>query len=113
MSEFSIYTEEKSITEIQQIVDAQFRLNEVVTVYDLQELQMDSSNQYLIVNDGIHLPVDWSDNFPPYLFSLPIPFSQENLLAIVYARLNNYELSYFYCENNQVLLKEIDAVNCI
>ena len=113
MNAFSIYTEEKNIPQIKQIVDAQFRLNEIVTVNDLSGIQTDSTNQYLIVNDGIRLPVDWNNDFPPYLFSLPIPFSEENLLAILYARLNNYELAYSFCENDQALLKEIDSINCI
>ncbi|GLU52789.1 hypothetical protein [Dyadobacter frigoris] len=113
MNIFSIYTAAENIAEIQKIIDTQFRLNEVVTVTDLTGIQTDSTNQYLIVNDGIRLPIDWNNEFPPYLFPLPLSYSQQNLLAILYARLNNYELAYACCENNQPLLKEIDTVNCI
>lgn len=113
MNIFSIYTGAENIAEIQQIIDAQFRLNEVVRVTDLSEIQTDSTSQYLIVDDGISLPIDWNNEFPPYLFALPLQYSQQNLLAVLYARLNNYELAYTYCGNNEQLLKEIDAVNCI
>ncbi|WP_159476633.1 hypothetical protein [Dyadobacter sp. 3J3] len=113
MNSFSIYTEEKKITGIQQIIDAQFRLNEVVSVIDLNDIQTDSSAQYLFVADGIRLPVDWNNEFPPYLFALPISYNTHNLLAVLYARLNNYELAYSSCSTNQLLLQEIDRVNCI
>ncbi len=113
MNIFSIYTGADNVAAIRQLIDAQFRLNEVVRVADLNEIQTDSTNQYLIVQEGIRLPVDWNNEFPPYLFPLPIPYSQQNLLAMLYARLNNYELAYSHSENNKELLKEIDAVNCI
>ncbi|MFN4144685.1 MAG: hypothetical protein ACK4GN_02595 [Runella sp.] len=100
--------------EVNQIINAEFRLNEVVYVKDLKELANETPQQHLLIDDEyIKIPIVWTNEVPPYLLPYPIRFTSDNLLAVVYTKLNNYEKAYQYAQSNQPLLKEIDTLNCL
>lgn len=110
----SIFTTQSQIADIQQIIDAEFRLNEVVSVKETSEIGEDFEIKYLIVKENaIWLPIDWANEAPPYLLAYPLKFTENNLLAIVYTKLNNYEQAYQKAEGSPELLKDIDVINCI
>lgn len=100
---------------IQQIIDAEPRLNELVRVADLLEEKPEPCAWRLIVRakSGIAQPVDWYNVLPPYLLPEEIGFNADNLLGLVFAKLGNYEKAYQYLANNQVLLNDIDIINCL
>jgi tetratricopeptide (TPR) repeat protein len=62
---------------------------------------------------GITQPIDWYNVLPPYLLPEEIDFTPENLLGLIFAKLGNYERAYQYLDQNQVLLQELDIINCL
>lgn len=100
--------------EVQKIIDAEFRLNEVVSVKKMTEINDNTDHNYLIVKEnGIYLPIDWNNESPPFLLPYPVLFTPNNLLAVVYTKLDNYEMAYPKAEENPLLLRDIDLLNCI
>nr|WP_293841934.1 hypothetical protein [uncultured Arsenicibacter sp.] len=99
---------------VQQLIDAEYRLNEVVFVRDLSQVGDEQAARHLIVKgEEIWLPIDWANEAPPYLLAYPLALTAENLLAVVYTRLNNYESAYEKAAENPALLRDIDLLNCI
>lgn len=110
----TVFSPNQQLSHIQQIIDSEFRLNEVVSVRNITEIADDSTSQYLIINDDlINLPINWANDTPPFLLPFSLAFSPENLLAVVYANLNNYEKAYEWAELNPLLLEAIDTLNCV
>ncbi|GGD70573.1 hypothetical protein GCM10011514_38280 [Emticicia aquatilis] len=110
----TIFATTDQTSKIQSIIDSEFRLNEVVTVKGQQHLMDALGFNYLIVNeDEIKIPLNWSNDIPPYLFEDDIKFNENNLLALIYFKLENYERAYECAEDNATLLTDIDAVNCL
>ena len=111
----AIFTSEALKTQVQNIIDSEDRLNELVAVYDILEQKPASSAMHLIVRSktGISQPVDWMNVLPPYLLPEEMELTAENLLGIVYAKLSNYEKAYTLLRQNQVLLNDIDIINCL
>lgn len=110
----TIFATTETIQITQENIDAEFRLNELVSVKNIDLLVDEIGANYLIVNqEEIKNPIHWSNDAPPYLLANPISFKKNNLLAIVYFKLNNYEKAYEFAENNAILLTDIDAFNCL
>ncbi|WP_435357939.1 hypothetical protein [Emticicia sp. SJ17W-69] len=110
----TIFATTDKILDIQEIIDAEFRLNEIVSIKNLDSINEAIGSNYLIINQNeIKNPIHWSNEEPPYLLANPIDLNKNNLLAIIYFRLNNYEKAYEFAENNAILLTDIDTFNCI
>lgn len=110
----TIFALNQQLSHIQQIIDSEFRLNEVVSVKNITEIADDSTNQYLVISDdSINLPINWTNDTPPLFLPFSLAFSPENLLAVVYTNLNNYEKAYEWSELNPPLLEAIDTLNCV
>ncbi len=110
----TIFATTETIQITNEIIDAEFRLNELVSVKNIDLLVDEIGTNYLIINqEEIKSPIHWSNDSPPYLLANPISFEKNNLLAIVYFKLNNYEKAYEFAENNAFLLTDIDAFNCL
>lgn len=108
----TIFTDQ--IQKIKAVIDAEYRLNEIVDIKNIAEITEDLFSNYIIVrNNDICLGIRWSNETPPYLFPNTIPFTPENLLSIVYTQLNNFEEAYQKSKSNEKLLTEIDTLNCI
>lgn len=106
----TIFVSTDKIRSVKEIIDAEFRLNEVVEIQDLNEIN--GNKNYLIVEaDEIKIPLRWSNEIPPFLFQNQLEFSVNNFLSIVYVFLNNFEKAYHFAELNPFLLTDIDTLN--
>ncbi|MFD2935156.1 tetratricopeptide repeat protein [Spirosoma flavum] len=86
------------IPAVHQAIQTEFRLGELVQIAPLTDTSPDVAT--LLVSGGtIQLPFDWSDNLPPVLLPRPLPFSPENLLSVVFMRLDNWEKAYEYARH--------------
>lgn len=111
----TIFTTADNCPQVQSIIDAEPRLNELVTVADLLEQKPAPSGYHLMVRPktGITQPVDWYNVLPPYLLPEEIEFTAAHLLGLVFSKLGNYEKAYAYLHADQVLLNDIDIINCL
>ncbi len=89
------------------------RLDELVRVVDFLEEKPIPSAHSLLVRDGaIFTLLDWYDLLPPYLLAEKLPPRPAYLLALLFARLNNYERVYYYlADQDPSLNQELDIVN--
>lgn len=110
-----LFTTAELIPQLQHLLDTEPRLSELVHVADLLEQKPDPCGYHLIVRPktGIAQPIDWYNVLPPYLLPEEIDFTPDKLLGLVFAKLGNYEKSYAYLQGDQVLLNDIDIVNCL
>ena len=110
-----IFTTAEHLQEVQSMIDTEPRLNELVSVVDLLEQRPEPCAQHLMVRSksGITQPIDWYNVAPPYLLSEEIEISADHLLGLVFAKLGNYEKAYAYLQGNQVLLNDVDIINCL
>jgi tetratricopeptide (TPR) repeat protein len=110
-----ISTTEDLLPAIRQTIDSEPRLSELVAVVDLLAQKPLPCAYHLVVRKktGIAQPVDWYNVLPPYLLSEEIDATDANLLGLVFAKLGNYEKAYAYLQPNQVLLNDIDIINCL
>lgn len=93
---------------IQAILDAQFRLNEVVQVVALA----DASSAGLVSQNGaIERPLDWAQQFPPVLLPKPLALTPDNLLALTYLHLDNWESVYEHMRHDRPLADALDLLN--
>lgn len=106
----TIFVSTDKIDSAQNIINEEFRLNEVVEIKDLS--QINGYKNFLIVESNeIKVPIRWSSEVPPYLLPNYIDFTPNNLLAVVYLFLNNFEKAYHFAELNAFLLSDIDTIN--
>ena len=98
---------------IRDIIASVYRLDELVEVKDLLAARPEPSAFHLVVRpkEGIRQTVDWYNVAPPYLLPEVIPFTDSNLLGLVFARLGNFEKSATYLENNTVLLNDVRIIH--
>lgn len=110
----TIFASTEILTEIQKIIDSEFRLNEVISIKNIDLLIDELGHNFLIVNQNeIKIPIIWSNDAPPFLLQNPVEFDKNNFLALCYFKLNNYEKAYQFAEKNTVLLGDIDIFNCL
>lgn len=106
----TIFASTDNLDAIQKIINSEFRLNEVVEIKDIN--QINGNKNYLIVeSETIKIPLRWSNEVPPLLFQNQIIFTSNNLLSVVYLLLNNFEKAYFFANENAPLLTDIDTLN--
>lgn len=75
----------ENIETIQQLIDSEYRLNELVTVSAQSDTVPD-----ILVGENIAVLPDWKNRQPPVLFPT-IKYSPEALLGLVYTKLGNFE----------------------
>ena len=93
---------------IQALIDAEFRLNELVQVVPLTE---GAVGELRIEGGTIGQPLDWSQQLPPVLLPNPLPLSPDNLLAVVYLHLGNWEKVYEVARYDRPLADALDLLN--
>ena len=110
----TIYTSATKLTDIQNIIDSQFRMNELVEVVDYFIQKPISSGLNIIINhEGIRLPIDWHNIRPPYILQEHIWFTEENLLGLIYFILGNSEATTSFLGANSSLLSEIKIIESL
>jgi len=96
------------------IINTEYRLAELIILKDISTLTDVLDTDYLIIQDEeIQMPLIWSNEAPPYIFGNTIAFNSDNLLALIYFKLENYDKAYQFAENNAILLADIDTQNCL
>ncbi len=83
---------------IQAVINAEFRLDELVQVVSLTDALPGS---LVVQNEIIEQPLDWTQNLPPVLLPKPLPFTPDNLLAITYLQLDNWEKVYEHSRHDR------------
>jgi len=98
------------IQRVTQAIQTEFRLDELVQIAPLTGTAPDSAT--LFVTEGaIQVSLDWSETLPPVLLPRPLAFSPENLLALVFIRLENWEKAYEYARHDRQLAETFDLTN--
>lgn len=110
-----LFTTAELAPQLQDLLDSEPRLSELVSVADLLEQKPDPCAYHLMVRakTGITQPIDWYNVLPPYLLPEEIEFAPDKLLGLVFAKLGNYEKAYTYLQGDQVLLNDVDIINCL
>ncbi|MFN8357288.1 MAG: hypothetical protein U0Y10_22720 [Spirosomataceae bacterium] len=110
----NFYVAPEHLSSLKALVNAEFRLHEVVQLYDLSALQQSESDAcHLITHQTIKLALDWHNQQPPFLLPYPLPLSPAHFLAVAYTLLGNFEMAYQHAEQSPALLHDIDALNRI
>lgn len=109
----TVYAAKRYHDWIHETIAREDRLDELVRVVDyLDEKPTPSAHSIVVRNDAIYPLLDWFDMLPPYLLPEKLDARSEYLLALLFARLNNYERVYHYLADlNPSLNQELDVVN--
>ena len=109
----SIYATTEFHPRIREIIDLEYRLDELVDVLDSLEHKPKANAQSILIKKGtIAFPIDWMNQQPPYLLPEEIPLNSDNLLGIIFARLQNMEKAHAYlAKSNPGLLRELDLLS--
>ncbi|TAE49278.1 MAG: hypothetical protein EAZ89_14370 [Bacteroidetes bacterium] len=108
-----LYVPKELIPEAEAQIRSEFRLEEWVQIVETGSANPLPSALHISAQrkEGIsHLP-DWYNVMPPFLFPEGIVWTRENLLALIYTKLGNYERVYELLSNNSLLLNDIDVLN--
>ena len=82
------------------------RLDELVTVV-LDEKEATLNSRLILVQNGcIKLNLDWYDEEPPYLFP-KIKFTSDNLLGLIFYKLDNHQLAFNYITEKNPLYNDM------
>ncbi|MCI2228249.1 hypothetical protein MC378_03650 [Polaribacter sp. MSW13] len=88
--------------QIQQVVSSIDRLNELVIVVTETDTVNFDDKKIIVKNNLIQTQLDWNDTEPPYIFP-NIPFSSEDLLALIFYKLGNHQKAFqFISEKNKI-----------
>lgn len=91
----------------QSIIESEYRLNELVELTGQEECVPGAIQ---LTSESIDVPIDWTESLPPLLL-YSLSFTPNNLLAVVFLKLGNWEKAYANAQQNQRLLATIDAIN--
>lgn len=109
----TIYAPAKYHAWIDETIGREDRLDELVRVVDyLDERPVANAHNLVLRDEAIHPLLDWYDVQPPYVLPESLELKQEYLLALLFARLNNYERVFHYlAESDPSLNQELDVIN--
>ena len=109
----SIYAPIKYHEQLQNIIQEENRLDELVDVLDYLEVRpVPSAHSLLVKKDEIWPLIDWYNIQPPFLLPESIELNKNNLLGLIFAKIDNYEKAYFYLnQHNPSLFLELDFIN--
>ncbi|MEL7159940.1 MAG: hypothetical protein AAFN92_04220 [Bacteroidota bacterium] len=109
----TIYAPTKYHADLATVIAREKRLGELVRVVDyLEEKPVPSALNLVVRDDAIFPLLDWHDVLPPYLLTEKLELTPDYLLALLFARLNNYERVYHYLADlDPTLNHELDVYN--
>ncbi|PCH74164.1 MAG: hypothetical protein COB98_10225, partial [Flavobacteriaceae bacterium] len=100
-----IVTTTKTYLDIEKCINSVERLNELVIV--TTENPIKSTDKIIRITDGFMLSdIEWNDTEPPYLFP-KLPFTETNLLALVFYKLGNYQKAITYVSEHEELFQHL------
>lgn len=102
----TILTTTNQKKDIQNIINSVDRLNELVKVIDNQSDINYNTKILRVQKNTIHIPLDWYDREPPYIFP-KASFSSENLLALVFFKLGNQQTAFEYINEESELFQHL------
>ncbi len=105
----SIYAPEELIPILREYIATEDRLDELVEVHDLLAARPAPSAYHFIVRprQGIVHTLDWHNVMAPYLLPEEIELTRDNLLGLVFAKIDNWEQAEAYTQNNPMLWHEL------
>ncbi len=101
----SILTTTERIENLRQLIEAEFRLTELVSIATDSSIQPD-----IIVDDRIQVNPDWKNNQPPVLFPR-LSYCDEVLLGLIFLKLGNMERAWPLLGKAENLLDIADWLN--
>ncbi|AQG78927.1 hypothetical protein [Spirosoma montaniterrae] len=108
MPYLSLFTDQIDAT--RQVVGREFRLDELVGIYPLAETA--ETGPYLTICDQqLAGSLPWDESLPPVLLPRPLTYSSENLLALVFMHLGNWEKAYEYSQHDRSVADALDLTN--
>ena len=109
----TIYTPTRYHEWLTDVIAREDRLDELIRIVDyLEERPVPTAHSLVIKKDAIYPLLDWHDLLPPYLLAESLDLTPEYLLAMLFARLNNYERVYYYlADTDPSLNQELDVIN--
>ena len=109
----TIYTPTRYHEWLKEVISREERLDELVRIVDyLEERPVPTADSLVIRDDAVYPLLDWYDLLPPYLLAESLELTPEYVLALLFARLNNYERVYFYlADTDPALNQELDVIN--
>ncbi|MCX6217339.1 hypothetical protein [Spirosoma sp.] len=99
-----------TIRSVTQVIESEFRLDELVQVTPITDTAADPG-AIIVAEETIQLPLDWSESLPPVLLPRPLVFSPENLLAVLFMHLGNWEKAYEHGRYDRSLADAVDLTN--
>ena len=104
----SIFATTNQIPLIKEIIQSEYRLDELVEVFDMMAIRPTSSSSSLIINNqGIRQPIDWQNERPPYLLQSNLPFEKNILLGLIFHLLGNNERAWEYIKEYEAIAMDI------
>ena len=109
----SIFATTEFHDQLRSIIQQEDRLEELVTVVDvLEQRPTPDAHTILVKNGELAFTLDWYNQQPPFLLPEEIALNADNLLGVVFSKLNNYEKAYEYLhKSNPGLFTELDFIN--
>ncbi len=106
----TIFARTEYFCQIENIIQQEDRLSELIQIEEGSFTPTKQQHCLIIEKDSITLPPSWNYLSPPYLFPENIPFSDSNLLGLIFHLLENDKKSWEYL-NGTPLYKEVENVN--
>ena len=98
----TILTEINLQKTIENVIGSVERLKELVEIKLIKSVTESLNKTLFVTNGSINSSFDWNDTEPPYLIP-SIPFSNENLLALVFYKLGNHQKSFEFISEEDAL----------
>ncbi len=106
----TVLTRTDHIEEVQAAIDSVERLSELVTVQSELDLLPPADKTLVVRNKEIMVPYEWFEREPPYV--LPnLPYSKENLLAIVFYKIGNAQKAFEYLQGGDGLFHHLEIAS--
>ena len=102
----TILTTTSNVQKIEKSINSINRLSELVVIATSNEVVDSALKVIHIDDDTIKMTIDWFDTEPPYIFPA-IPFSDDNMLALVFYKLGNHQKAFEFVSEHSELYQHL------